>query len=176
MNPLSFSCDKFYFYSLSTFTCTDCKATNLAHDEMKVATEFLLVLDSRTGKSYKIPIQDNFIQATDVGKVAISDANNEDEDADASVQAARPLRILDRGFENTACMMSSITVMYAMKAFPPPRLFANDLMKVMDSTARLGSGTVPLKTCSGNTFMKMLCICLFGGSFLLQSRKKKCGP
>ena len=71
--------------------------------------ECLLVLDSRTGKSYKVPIQNNFIQAADVSKVTISDADNEDEDA--SVQAARPLRILDRGFENTACMMSSITVM-----------------------------------------------------------------
>ena len=136
--------------------------------------ECLLVLDSRTGKSYKIPIQDNFIQATDVGKVTISDADNEDEDA--SVQAARPLRILDHGLENTACMISSITVMYAMKSVPPPRLFANDLMKVMGSAAKSDSGTVPLKTCSGNTFMKMLCICSFGGPSLLQSRRKKFGP
>ena len=86
--------------------------------------ECLLISDSRTGKSYKIPVQDNFIQATDVSKVTISDADNDDKD-----QAARPLQILDRGFENTACMMSSITVMYAMKSFPSPRLCANDLMK-----------------------------------------------
>ena len=116
--------------------------------------ECLLVLDSRTGKSYKIPVQDNFIQATDVSKVTISDADNDDKD-----QAARPLQILDRGLENTACMMSSITVMYAMKPFPSPRLCANDLMKVMASAAKSGSGTIPLKTCSGNMFMKMLCIC-----------------
>ena len=126
--------------------------------------ECLLVLDSRTGKSYKVPIQDNFIQATDVSKVTISDAENEDKDA--SVQASRPLRILDRGFENTACMMSSITVMYAMKSSLSPRFFANHLMKVMGSAAKFGSGTIQLKTCSGNTFMKMLCICSFGGRSL----------
>lgn len=85
---------------------------------MKSDMDCLLVLDSRTAKSFKIPIQDNFIQATDVGKITLPDADNDNEDA--SVQNARPLRVLDRGFENTACMVSSITVMYAM--FPPTQL------------------------------------------------------
>ena len=67
----------------------------------------LLLLDSRTAKSYKVPIQDNCIQATDIGKITIDDAD----DDDIKLQIARPLRILDRGFENTACMVSSITAM-----------------------------------------------------------------
>lgn len=74
--------------------------------------ECLLVLDSRTAKSYKIPIQDNFIQATDMGKVTLPYADDDNEVANA--QTACPLRILDRGFKNTACMVSSITVMYAI--------------------------------------------------------------
>jgi citrate synthase len=83
---------------------------------MKSDMECLLVLDSRTAKSYKIPIQDNFIRATDLGKITVRDADNDNEDA--SVQTGRPLRILDRGFENTACMVSSITVMYAIYLSP----------------------------------------------------------
>ncbi len=79
---------------------------------MKSDMECLLVLDSRTAKSYKIPIQDNFIRATDAGKITVPDVDNDNENA--SVHTARPLRILDQGFENTACMVSSITVMYAL--------------------------------------------------------------
>lgn len=79
---------------------------------MTQGMEFLLVSDSRTEKNYKIPIQDNFIQATDVGKITLPDASHEDKET--SVENARPLRILDQGFENTACMVSSITVMYAV--------------------------------------------------------------
>ncbi|KAF6223060.1 hypothetical protein HO133_001112 [Letharia lupina] len=70
--------------------------------------DYLHVLDSRTEKSYKIPIQDNFIQATDVGKITLPDASHEEKNT--SVENARPLRLLDQGFENTACMVSSITV------------------------------------------------------------------
>lgn len=78
--------------------------------------DYLHVLDSRTEKSYKIPIQDNFIQATDVGKITLPDASHEEKNT--SVENARPLRLLDQGFENTACMVSSITVMYAV--YNPP--------------------------------------------------------
>lgn len=70
-----------------------------------------MVLDSRTAKSYQIPIKDNFIKATDVGKITVPNADQKNEDA--SAQSASLLKVLDRGFENTACMESSITVMYA---------------------------------------------------------------
>ena len=109
--PALFDYETFYFISI-ILTYITRQLTKQEHDIMKPDMECLLVLDSRTAKSFKIPIQDNFIQATDIGKITISDADNDKEDA--SVQTARPLRVLDRGFENTACMVSSITVMYAM--------------------------------------------------------------
>ena len=83
---------------------------------MKSDMECLLVLDSRTAKSYTIPIQDNFIHATDVSRITVPDVDNDNEDA--SLRSGRTLRILDRGFENTACMVSSITVMYVMYFSP----------------------------------------------------------
>ena len=79
---------------------------------MKSDKECLLLLDSRTAKSYNVPIQDNCIQATDIGKITIDDAD--DDNKDINLQTARPLRILDHGFENTACMVSSITTMYVL--------------------------------------------------------------
>jgi citrate synthase len=71
-------------------------------------SDCLLVLDSRTGQSYQIPIKDNYINASDVSKIAIPDVLKTE---DAEVQVNRPLRLLDRGFENTACGESSITLM-----------------------------------------------------------------
>ena len=75
--------------------------------------ESLQVLDSRTGKSYTIPIQGgDYIRAADIGQISASDGSKVN--GDAGVQIARPLRILDNGFQHTACMESSITFMYAV--------------------------------------------------------------
>ena len=71
----------------------------------------LLLLDSRTGKSYTIPIRGNdYISAADVGQITAPDTKIEN--GDAGVQVSRSLRILDKGFQHTACMESSITLMY----------------------------------------------------------------
>ena len=102
---------------------------------MKSNLECLIVLDARTAKSYKIPIQDNHILGADVAKIVCPD-NNGDE---GSIE--RPLRILDRGYENTACMESSITVMYAICS-PPGRLHCN-LVIGMGNEARSDSGIFP---------------------------------
>ncbi|KAI0435003.1 citrate synthase [Xylaria sp. FL1042] len=68
----------------------------------------LEVLDSRTGKSYTIPIDDGYIRATDISKINVPEfehlGNVENEP-----QALRGLRILDAGYQNTACVESSIT-------------------------------------------------------------------
>lgn len=73
----------------------------------------LQVVDSRTGKSYTIPIRSgDYILAADVGQITAPDAKNEN--GDAGVEVARSLRILDNGFQHTACMESSITFMYAI--------------------------------------------------------------
>jgi citrate synthase len=63
----------------------------------------LKVVDTRTDRSYEIPIHaGNYIKAKDLSTITIT----EDE-------LPRKLNILDNGYESTACMDSSITHMYA---------------------------------------------------------------
>ncbi|KAI1425146.1 citrate synthase [Xylaria sp. FL1777] len=66
------------------------------------------VVDSRTGKSYKIPIDDGYIRAADIGKINVSESGRVS-DAENEPQITRGLRILDTGYQNTACVESSIT-------------------------------------------------------------------
>ncbi|KAJ3577549.1 hypothetical protein NPX13_g3013 [Xylaria arbuscula] len=65
------------------------------------------VIDSRTGKSYQIPIDDGYIRAADIGKISILESKSEENAKEP--QIARGLRILDAGYQNTACVESSIT-------------------------------------------------------------------
>ncbi|KEY75028.1 hypothetical protein S7711_01365 [Stachybotrys chartarum IBT 7711] len=67
---------------------------------LEAATEpaHLRVVDSRTNKEYQVPIHDNYISAKDLSKITIQDGD-----------IAEKLRILDNGFEATACMSSAIT-------------------------------------------------------------------
>ncbi|KAI1081994.1 putative citrate synthase [Whalleya microplaca] len=67
----------------------------------------LQVVDSRTGKSYKIPIEGDYIRAADIGRISIPASKAEN--GDRGIQISRPLHILDNGFQHTACMESSIT-------------------------------------------------------------------
>ncbi|KAI5863031.1 putative citrate synthase [Durotheca rogersii] len=64
----------------------------------------LEVTDSRTGKSYKIPIEGDYIRAADVARIGSAESRDV-----AASKAASPLRIFDNGFQHTACMESSIT-------------------------------------------------------------------
>ncbi|KAJ8120634.1 hypothetical protein ONZ43_g2707 [Nemania bipapillata] len=70
--------------------------------------EHLEVRDSRTGTSYKIPIDNGYIRAADIGKITVPERGlgngNESE-----VKITRGLRIYDAGYQNTACVESSIT-------------------------------------------------------------------
>ncbi|KAI0810334.1 citrate synthase [Xylaria sp. FL0064] len=63
------------------------------------------VLDSRTGNSYTIPIDDGYIRATDIGKIGVAEFKHEENKSNI----LRGLRILDAGYQNTACVESSIT-------------------------------------------------------------------
>lgn len=67
----------------------------------------LLVLDSRTAKSYQIPIENNSIQGADVSRIR---APYTDEKGHVSSEVTHPLRVLDQGLENIACMKSAITL------------------------------------------------------------------
>lgn len=73
----------------------------------------LQVQDSRTGQSYSIPIYDGgYISADDIGQIIAPDAGSAN--AENGVQVPRSLRILDRGFQHTACTESSITFVYVV--------------------------------------------------------------
>ncbi|KAI0006732.1 hypothetical protein F4779DRAFT_595130, partial [Xylariaceae sp. FL0662B] len=68
-------------------------------------TEYLTVVDSRTQREYRIDITDNSVKATDFSRITLSH-----ESADSSSQTTSGLRIFDKGFLNTACVESAITV------------------------------------------------------------------
>ncbi|KAI0395731.1 citrate synthase [Xylariaceae sp. FL0594] len=68
----------------------------------------LEVLDSRTGKSYDIPIDDGYIRASDIAKISV-DERAPGIDAEKPSSIPRSLRILDVGYQNTACVESKLT-------------------------------------------------------------------
>lgn len=72
--------------------------------------EHLEVLDSRTGKSYNIPINDGYIRAADIGKIQVPERGISNE-TKTEFEFAQGLRVLDAGYQNTACVESSITFM-----------------------------------------------------------------
>lgn len=64
-------------------------------------TGHLKIVDTRTNKEYEIPTHsDNYIKAKDLSAITVPNGD-----------LAQKLHVLDNGFENTACMTSSITHM-----------------------------------------------------------------
>ena len=86
----------------------------------KARDECLHVVDSRTGKPYTIPIHGgDYIQAADIAQITASDTDKADVPTSkangyTSADGLRPLRILDNGFQHTACTVSSITFVYVV--------------------------------------------------------------
>jgi len=70
-----------------------------------VGKDTLTVVDNRTGKSYTIPIVDNAIPAPEFKKIQAPKRPGEREENETE----RGLRIIDRGFLNTAVINSTIT-------------------------------------------------------------------
>jgi hypothetical protein len=68
------------------------------------------IVDSRTGRKYVIPIENNSINAVDFHRITAASLG-----ADHVDQFEAGLKVLDHGFMNTACMKSSITLMYVFK-------------------------------------------------------------
>lgn len=66
-------------------------------------TEYLKVFDSRTQRDYKIHISNNAVRATDFSSIKLPSGS--------LAQNGQGLRVFDRGFMNTACVESSITLM-----------------------------------------------------------------
>ncbi|KIY67275.1 peroxysomal citrate synthase [Cylindrobasidium torrendii FP15055 ss-10] len=65
----------------------------------------LTVTDNRTGKQYQVPIEDNSIPATAFKAIKAPRAFNEREENETE----KGLRVLDKGFLNTAVIRSTIT-------------------------------------------------------------------
>lgn len=63
----------------------------------------LTVIDSRTDRQYHIPINNNAVQATDIGAIFVGG------EYDIAQRMSNGLKILDPGFSNTAVMKSRIT-------------------------------------------------------------------
>ncbi|ERF69133.1 hypothetical protein EPUS_01089 [Endocarpon pusillum Z07020] len=82
-----------------------------ANEENGVATEiigdYLHVLDSRTWKTYKIPISDNFVRASDLSVISAPEVRQSKE---SGAERVRKLAVLDPGFQHTACKESAITL------------------------------------------------------------------
>ncbi|KAL1639573.1 hypothetical protein SLS58_007772 [Diplodia intermedia] len=72
--------------------------------EMGASSGSLTVLDNRTNRSYNIDIKHNAIKATDFRQITAAGIA-----ADPVDQVESGLRIIDKGFLNTACMESNIT-------------------------------------------------------------------
>lgn len=83
-----------------------------AIEKQEATDQCLYVIDARTRKLYNLPIYDgDYIRAADVGQITAPGAGkvNGLVNGDTGVQIPRSLRILDNGFQHTACMESSIT-------------------------------------------------------------------
>ncbi|OJD32504.1 citrate synthase [Diplodia corticola] len=72
--------------------------------EMGESSGSLTVVDNRTNRSYNIDIHHNAIKATDFRQISAAGIA-----ADPVDQVESGLRIIDKGFLNTACMESSVT-------------------------------------------------------------------
>ncbi|KJX94288.1 citrate synthase like protein [Zymoseptoria brevis] len=72
-------------------------------------SDFLQVLDSRTGEKYDVPVSDNFVLAADLAQIKgpVSGGKKQQKSGPENLQK---LRILDVGFQHTACKQSSITL------------------------------------------------------------------
>jgi citrate synthase len=66
----------------------------------------LTVTDNRTNRQYTIPIVRNYVKATDFRRITAAGMG-----ADPADQVESGLKVLDRGYLNTACMESAITFM-----------------------------------------------------------------
>lgn len=68
------------------------------------------IIDSRTGRKYVMPIENNSVNALEFRRITAASRG-----ADHVDQFETGLKILDHGFFNTACMKSSVTFMYVTK-------------------------------------------------------------
>lgn len=79
----------------------------LGHTGVGPSTGNLSVTDNRTGRKYTIPIKNNAVKALDFIQITSAGLGN----AEVADHYDNSLRVLDKGFWNTACTETSITHM-----------------------------------------------------------------
>lgn len=92
-----------YSYLISTIVLFH-KA--LGHTSIGPSHGTLSITDNRTGRKYTIPIANNAIRATDFLQITSAGKG-----ADFLDHFENSIKILDKGFLNTACTESAITLM-----------------------------------------------------------------
>ena len=78
----------------------------LGHTSVGPSSGSLSIVDNRTHRKYRIPIKDNAVKAIDFLQITAAGQGADFED-----QYENSIRILDRGYLNTACTESAITLM-----------------------------------------------------------------
>lgn len=78
----------------------------LGHTTIGPSSGTLSIIDNRTRRKYSISVVNNTVQAIDFLKITTAGQG-----ADVVDHYENSIRILDRGYLNTACMESSVTFM-----------------------------------------------------------------
>ncbi|PWY94484.1 citrate synthase [Aspergillus sclerotioniger CBS 115572] len=96
------------YVSLATFSCH--KA--LGRTAVGPAHGSLSIIDNRTKRTYRIPVVHNAVRALDFRQITAAQQG-----ADVVDQFDNGLRIVDKGYLNTACMESSITLIDGKRGY-----------------------------------------------------------
>ena len=134
-----------------------------AHGSIMANSDMLGITDTRTGKSYSIPIRNNAVNAVDFAAISASGVEN-----------GAGLKVFDPGYHNTAVKESSITYVYVPHYLLKPQIGVQVLTNTveMETKASSSSGDT-LSTCSmRKTTLKMSHFFLYGATFRLRMRKK----
>lgn len=74
-----------------------------------VESDHLIVVDSRTSKTYTIPITNNTVKATDFEAIKTGRPEYDDNTTVGVIEEG--LKLFDLGFKNTACLNSNVSYM-----------------------------------------------------------------
>ena len=77
-------------------------------------SDFLDVRDSRTSRTYRLPVINNSVKGADLAKITSLKKINTMHHDPSTAMLEEKLKVFDPGYENTAVMQSSITFLYVL--------------------------------------------------------------
>jgi hypothetical protein len=144
--------------TFNTTACTTDTPSATVHNGNMTAA--LRIIDSRTEAEYEVPVYDNYVLAKDLSCIESADGG-----------ASKKLRILDNGYEHTACMKSAITHMY-VAATSRALILSNAVIPIaMDIVEKFAIGMCQLKSCFATMTLRKCFIFLSGGNSLRKRKK-----